>query len=507
MVSIIKRSVAADPQRNGEAAPRLIVVSNRVPAAGNTPGGLAVALKDALAGRESLWFGWSGKIAANTPDGPDAVRKSRRDGTDFAVCDLTQADYDGYYAGYSNRALWPAFHYRLDLAVFADSDFAAYRRVNDLFARRLAALLRPDDLIWIHDYHLLLLAGSLRRLGVRNSIGFFCHIPFPPPEVFQGVPRHRDLAAGLMACDLIGFQSRRDRANFQRYILEFAHGVFLPDGGLDALGHVARAEAFPIAIDTEAFGALAEKAARRRLTRRLATVAEGRAIILGVDRMDYSKGLPERLNAVETLFARHEEWRGQATMMQIAPVSRGEVDAYAYLRHEIETLVGHINGAFAQIDWTPIRYMAQSVKRDDLAGLLRLARVGLVTPLRDGMNLVAKEYVAAQNPDDPGVLVLSEFAGAAEQLEGGALIVNPHDTDQQAGAIDRALRMGLDERRERHAAMMRVLCEYDSAWWCSAFLQTLEDAHQYSTDYVRSVIQKTGLQRAGIQNAGRATGV
>ena len=464
---------------------RLVVVSNRVPAAEESPGGLAVALKDALAGRESLWFGWSGDIS-ETAD--DEVRRTKRGDTTFAVIDLTQAEYDGYYAGYANRALWPAFHYRLDIGVFEDSDYAAYQAVNERFARRLAALLRPDDLIWIHDYHLLLLAGELRRLGVQNPIGFFCHIPFPPPELFQAIPHHRELAAGLMAANVIGFQSRRDRANFERYIMEKAHGIWLPDGRLDAFGHLARAAAFPIAIDVDSFTEAAADPATADLTRRLKAASEHLAIILGVDRMDYSKGLPERLIAVQELFSRHPELRGRATLVQIAPVSRGDVKAYAELREQIETLVGHINGAFAQIDWAPVHYMATGVKREELASLLRLARVGLVTPLRDGMNLVAKEYVAAQDPENPGVLVLSEFAGAAEQLS-SALIVNPHDTRQQTEAIHRALNMPLAERRERHAAMMQVLRECDSAWWSSAFLRELEKVRERaSADGLRAAL-------------------
>lgn len=476
----------------GKAASRLVVVSNRVPAAGMTPGGLAVALKDALTDRESLWFGWSGAISETSGE---EVRTVKHGGTTYALTDLTQAEYDGYYAGYSNRALWPAFHYRLDLGVFDDSDFAAYRRVNSRFARQLAALLRPDDLIWIHDYHLLLFGSALREQGVQNPIGFFSHIPFPSPELFQAIPQHRELAAGLMACNLIGFQSRRDRANFERYIVERANGIFLPDGRLDAFGHLARAAAFPIGIDVESFG----RAANLRtggLTQRLAAASGDHAVILGVDRMDYSKGLPERLLAVEEMFNRHPDLRGRATLVQITPVSRSKVKAYAELRQQIETLIGRINGEFAQIDWTPVHYMAQGVNRDDLAGLLRLARVGLVTPLRDGMNLVAKEYVAAQDPEDPGVLVLSEFAGASEQLSGGALIVNPYDTVQQAEAIHRALHLPLPERRERHAAMMQVLRECDSRWWCNAFLKQLEGARaQGGSDDIRTALNLFGNDR------------
>jgi len=450
-----------------------VVVSNRVPADADNPGGLAVALKDALSGRESLWFGWSGDISADT----ETVRTVTRGQAAFAVTDLTQEEHDGYYAGYSNRALWPAFHYRLDLSEFEESDFRAYMAVNARFARQIAELLRPDDIIWIHDYHLIPLAEALRALGVTNAIGFFSHIPFPPPELFQAIPQHRELAAGLMACNLVGFQSRRDRANFERYMIEKANGIWMPDGRVGAFGSISRAMAFPIAIEVDSFAETARAGAQMDTARRMMAAARGHAIILGVDRMDYSKGLPERLGAIGELFARHPELCGHATLLQIAPVSRGGVEAYAHLREEIEGLVGHINGEYAQIDWAPIHFMAQGLPREELAGLLRLARVGLVTPLRDGMNLVAKEYVAAQDPDDPGVLVLSEFAGAAEQLT-GALIVNPHDMREQAESIRRALEMDLTERRERHAAMMEVLHQYDSAWWCASFLDALEKSRE-----------------------------
>jgi trehalose 6-phosphate synthase len=462
------KASAPAKDRANPAGRRLVVVSNRVPVGKARAGGLAVGLRDALQARDSLWFGWSGKIVK---DPSDEITQKQVGTTTYAVVDLSKSQYEGYYAGYSNRALWPAFHYRLDLSEFRDRDFETYRAVNAQFARCLTRLLRPSDIIWIHDYQLLLLASELRVRGVNNSIGFFSHIPFPAPEIFQAVPHHQALFTGLMGHDLIGFQSERDRRNFERFAIEQGRAVFCPDGALFAEGRSAQARSFPIGLNIEDFAALVD---HEEVGAPSAAEPDTRSdLIIGVDRMDYSKGIPQRIDAVSELFDTHPELKGKASFLQITPPSRGEVEAYATLRAEIEAKVGHINGAHATVDWSPIQFIATLVERPKLANLYRRARVGLVTPLRDGMNLVAKEFLACQDSDDPGVLVLSEFAGAAEQLT-EALIVNPHDISAVARAIYDALNMPLDERRRRHGALLDILTRNDAKAWSGAFLGALE---------------------------------
>ncbi len=456
-----------DIERDGKSSVRrLVVVSNRVPSPGQA-GGLAVALSEALAARESVWIGWSGEISDNLSlcwreDGALAGEHDVRIG----VFDLLPAEYDGYYAGYANRALWPALHYRLDLSDFRDRDYATYRRVGRRFADHLATVIRPDDAVWLHDYHLMGLPEDLREAGVMNPVGFFSHIPFPPPEIFQAIPQHMALLKALMHCDLIGFQSNQDRANFERAVIDLGGGNWRPDGRVFAFGRLARAQAFPIGINAGAFADINYEGTERT----------GPALILGVDRMDYSKGIPQRIQAVGELFNAHPELKGAATLLQIAPPSRSDVDAYARLRQEIDEQVGHVNGTHGAVDWAPIQYVASNLEREELAPLYRRAQVGLVTPLRDGMNLVAKEFVIAQDSEDPGVLVLSCFAGAAEQLD-AALIVNPHDISGVARAIHQALNMPLGERVERHAALLASVQQYDARWWADAFLDALVETH------------------------------
>lgn len=445
---------------------RLVVVSNRVPGHGQA-GGLAVALSEALTSYESVWLGWSGEISGDVSlRWREESLQGRDDGTRVGVFDLSQLEYDEYYAGYANRALWPALHYRLDLGEFRDRDYLTYRRVGRRFAAYLARVIKPDDVVWLHDYHLIGLPQDLREAGVANPVGYFSHIPFPPPEIFQAIPQHLELLEALMHCDLIGFQSNQDRANFERAVIELGGGNWRPDGQIFAFGRLARAGAFPIGINVDEFATAAGSEAN----------GEGPALILGVDRMDYSKGIPQRIQAVGELFANHPELKGAATFVQIAPPSRSDVDAYARLRQEIDELVGHVNGTHGAVDWAPIQYVASNLEREEIAPLYRRARVGLVTPLRDGMNLVAKEFVIAQDPDDPGVLVLSRFAGAAEQLD-AALIVNPHDISGVARTIHAALNMPLEERRTRHAALLETIRTHDAGWWATAFLDALLAAH------------------------------
>jgi trehalose 6-phosphate synthase len=385
-----------------------------------------------------------------------------------ATIDLTPEEEEGYYLGYANRCLWPALHYRLDLAQCNQGQGEIYFAVNGRFADALITLLRPDDLIWAHDYQLIPLAEELRRRGCTCRIGFFLHTPFPSPEIFAAVPGQKRLGNSLMVYDLIGFQTKWDRDNFRRYVTQNLDGERLPGDKLTAQGQTTKTSVFPIGIDAAAFQALAaSEAAKGPL---LPTLSDDMQTIIGVDRLDYTKGLPDRLRAFETLLEEFPEHRGKVRLVQIAPPTREGLPVYQEIREEVEGLVGRINGRFGSLRWTPVTYLHRGVPQQDLARLYREAAVGLVTPLRDGMNLVAKEYVAAQAPENPGVLVLSRFAGAAEQLR-EALLINPHDINETARALDRALSMPRQERWSRHNRLMQRIVTYDLANWRDSFIQ------------------------------------
>jgi trehalose 6-phosphate synthase len=442
---------------------RLIVVSNRVPSAGRAAdtGGLAVALKGALTSGGGLWFGWSGETAANDAD-LEAV-KSRIDGNvAFSVVDLSEQDVREYYLGFANRALWPLLHYRADLMEIRQQDFDGYMRVNRRFARVLSRQVRADDLIWVHDYHLIPLAEELRRQGLRNRIGFFLHIPWPSPDVFSAMPRGRDLLTAFEAYDLVGFQTEQDAANFADCLTRTGRGEQLRN----------RIGAFPISIAAKEFAALAAEAAAHPIAQKLETSLRGRKLIIGVDRLDYTKGIDRRMESFGHFLEGTPSARGHVVYLQVTPKTRSEVPEYADMQRRIAEIAGRINGAFSDLDWMPIRYLNRTIRHEALAGLYRMAAVGLVTPLRDGMNLVAKEFIAAQDEEDPGVLVLSRFAGAASELD-GALIVNPHDIEATAAAIAKAVAMPLDERRRRWRAMFDHLCRNDVVVWRERFLDEI----------------------------------
>ncbi len=450
---------------------RLVVVSNRVsmPKTGVRPGGLAVALGETLEHSGGVWFGWSGDIA----DGPvPPPRRITRDGITYITTDLTRQDYEEFYNGFSNSTLWPLFHYRLGLLEVSRRSYEGYLRVNAAFAAALAPTIRPGDIVWVHDYHLIPLGAELRRQGVGNRMGFFLHTPFPVPEILVALPGHRRLAQALCAYDLVGFQTADDVRAFLGYITGEAGGRAGPDGDFVAFGRRARAGAYPIGIDAQAFAGLAADMAEAPDTRRLKASLRGRRLILGVERLDYSKGLPQRFDAVERLIEAHPDLCERFEFMQIAAPSREDVARYRVLRRQVEAAAGRINGRFAEFDWQPVRYINKCCDRAVLAGFYRSACVGLVTPLRDGMNLVAKEYVAAQDPDDPGALVLSRFAGAAQELT-AALMVNPYDIGEMAEAVARALAMPRDERVERWRAMWRAVATNTVEYWRDSYLAGL----------------------------------
>ena len=452
---------------------RLVVVSNRLadprkPAAG----GLAVALAEILRRAGGLWFGWSGRVLGTDAASDTALHVYRAGGVTLAELDLCVADHDAYYRGYANGALWPVFHNRLDLAEFTAEHRRGYQRVNQLFARHLMPLLQPDDLIWIHDYHLIPLAAELRALGCRNRIGFFLHIPLPSQQILAAIPAHEWLLRALFAYDLVGFQSAADLAHFGHYVSAEASTEHLGKDRYRAFNNTLCAAVFPVGIDVEDFQRLGRAREARESFASTRSEYARRRLLIGVDRLDYSKGLPHRLRAFRDLLQRYPEHRHSATLLQVASPSREDVDAYNDIQRELESLCGAINGDYGDFDWMPIRYLHRTVARKRLPGLYSACAVALVTPLRDGMSLVAKEFIVAQDAADPGVLVLSRFAGAAEQLT-AAVLVNPYDTHGTADAIQRALQMPLEERRQRHAALLRNVCHYDVHWWCRSFLETL----------------------------------
>ncbi len=445
---------------------RLVIVSNRVPAPAKRDqqaGGLAVVLEEALKG-DVLWFGWSGKRAAATSTKPNFATRGT---TTFATIDLSEEDYRLYYAGFSNRSLWPLFHYRTGLVAYARDDYKGYRATNETFARSLAPLLEPGDVLWVHDYHLIPLGRSLRELGVDLKIGFFLHIPFPPQSVFDILPPAGELAADLAAYDLIGFQTAEDRENFVGCARKLLTG--------EPRAHaIAASVALPAGIDAGAFARVAKRSSLSAETKRLEESLVGRKLIIGADRLDYSKGLPQRFEAYSELLDTHAEYREKVSFLQVAPRSREDVSEYRELKRTLDRLTGKINGKYAEFDWVPLRYMTHGLSRKLLAGFFRLSAIGLVTPLRDGMNLVAMEYVAAQDEADPGVLVLSRFAGAAASLD-AALIVNPYDPGGIAEALHQGLMMAKEERQERWRSLMRRIEEDSAAAWCRRFLARLTE--------------------------------
>ncbi|HEY6579204.1 MAG TPA: trehalose-6-phosphate synthase [Rhizomicrobium sp.] len=453
--------------------PRIFIISNRVglpdKARGVHPGGLEVALRATLQRHSCVWLGWSGAVK---PAGETETRTVVHGGNRYIVTDLSEEDYQEYYHGFANRVLWPILHYRLDLAEFTRRDLSGYLRVNEHFADQLDRVLEPDDLVWVHDYHLIPLARALRQRGRQNRIGFFLHIPLPPPEILTAMPNHERLIPCLTEYDLVGFQTDGDAANFARYLATECGMPAHIQRSFDGDKRVMRIGTFPVGIAAETFQRCARRAARSAFVGRVLESVPG-AIIIGVDRLDYSKGLPLRLEAFERFLTANPQCRGKVTYMQITPKSRSDVPEYAEMERAIDGAAGRINGTYGDVSWTPVRYTNRPYSRTALAGLYRSARVALVTPLRDGMNLVAKEYVAAQDPEDPGVLILSRFAGAAAEFGASALLVNPYDPEAVGAAIGRAIAMPREERVARHEKLFEALKRNDIAAWGDRFLGTL----------------------------------
>ncbi len=449
---------------------RLVIVSNRVPipkARATQAGGLAVALRDLLM-PGTMWFGWSGRLSSEPSLQPAQVEAR---GVTYATIDLTSDAYRGFYVGFANGVLWPLLHFRLGLMQFRREDYAGYLSVNRSFAESLGPLLQADDTVWAHDYHLIPFGRLLREQGFTGPLGFFMHVPFVPPSMLEAMPVGRELVADLCAYDVVGFQTEEHARDF-RDCAQRLLGASVDGERVRLNGRTMRAFADPIGIDATSFAQEAERAASDKLVQRLAGSLAGRTLAIGVDRMDYSKGLPHRFEAYARLLEKHPEHRRRVHFLQICPRSREEVDEYRRLRAELDRLTGRINGRFSEFDWTPLRYSTRAAPRSTLAGLYRIGRIGVVTPLRDGMNLVAKEFVAAQPEDDPGVLVLSQFAGAAQELT-EALVVNPFDPDGIADAMHLALTMPVEERKERHGALRAKVFRTTAQLFSQRFVEAL----------------------------------
>jgi trehalose 6-phosphate synthase len=441
---------------------RVVLVSNRVldPTKASRAGGVPVVLANIARAREVLWFGWNGEVK---PAGEaDLVARKGR----IATTSLSETEYARYYLGYANSVLWPVFHNRLDLAKFEAGFFQHFVEVNRRLAGLLLPMLAPDDLIWVHDYELIPFAAELRRHGVENPIGFFLHIAFPPWQTFMAVPEHKELARALAAYDLIGLQTTADVANLFNYMSQGAYGRVVPDGRIRVFQRLVSIASFPVGIDLTDF-AKVKRASGLEQSR--SSVSR----IVGVDRLDYTKGLPQKFKAFGRFLDRYPQYWRQVVLTQIAPPTRENVEGYSDIRRELESLAGSINGRLGELDWVPIHYIYRSTPRRTLADIYRSSRVCMVTPLRDGMNLIAKEYVAAQDAADPGVLILSQFAGAAEEMT-DALIVNPYSIEETAEVIRDALEMSLPERCDRHAALLAGVQKHDAAAWLHSFLERLK---------------------------------
>ena len=452
---------------------RLVAVSNRVaiPRGKSAPGGLAVGLLAAMRSRGGMWFGWSGELSDDEPAGTEVVESAE---VSYAITDMRRDLFEQYYFGCANGTLWPLFHYFLETFQYKDDHYEAYREANRFLASRLLPLLEPGDTLWVHDYHLIPMARLLRAEGERRPMGFFLHTPFPHFEVLRALPVYGELLGDLCAYDVLGFQTSNDLNSFRdsiRYV--WGKASVREADYVNVEDRRVKTGVFPIGVDVKAIAAESSAARSADAVKRMVRSVSERALVIGVDRLDYSKGLVERFDAFQRFLQMHPESHGNVTLLQIAPLSRADMRSYEVIREHLEGLAGRINGEFSDTDWVPLRYLNRNFSHNVLMGFMRAARVCLVTPVRDGMNLVAKEFVAAQDPNDPGVLILSTLAGAACELT-DALQINPYDTRGVALALQEALSMPLSERCLRHRAMMATIRQNDIHAWHQKFVGDLE---------------------------------
>ena len=465
---------------------RLIVVSNRLPFALDstgedlwtvTPatGGLVSAIEPVLRERGGIWIGWPG-TAGEIPQAP-LTKATRNAGYKVVPVALTATERDEFYYGYSNEVIWPLFHDLQNFCNFEPGYWQAYKQVNERYAEAIARSAQPDDFIWVHDYHLMYVAQALRERGASRDLSrltFFLHIPFPPYDIFAKLPQQQRLLRALLQFDLLGFQTRRDVRNFLQCVRRVMSDVkIVPRRELQLVRfekREIRVGHFPIGIDFDSFEKGAKSETVEQKAQRLRVTFPGCQLILGSDRLDYSKGIPERLRAFRTALELYPELRGRVVLIQIVVPSRVEIPRYNEFKNRIDRLVGDINGHFSSSTWLPVQYHFRSLDRDDLLAHYRACDIAFVTPLKDGMNLVAKEYCACRIEED-GVLILSQFAGAAQQLKPDAVLVNPYDVEQMAEAIVNAFRMRETERIGRMKRMRRVVCEENVFWWVDSFLK------------------------------------
>ncbi|NLG66698.1 MAG: trehalose-6-phosphate synthase [Actinobacteria bacterium] len=468
---------------------RFIVASNRLPFVLSRDGegtwsiepgsgGLVTALLPVLRNRGGLWIGWPG-TSESVPRLPELMAQVGRElGCTFRPVTIDDNLYRDYYLGYSNQTLWPLFHDLQSRCVFEPAYWQAYMEVNRRFAQEIKSRMRASDFVWVHDYQLMMVADHLRKEGVSGRLGFFLHIPFPPPDIFIKLPERQALLTGLLQYDLIGLQTQRDRRNFVQCVRMLTknarvrvagslHRVWLED-------REVQVAAFPISIDYNAFHRLSMDPRVRALAAEIKEALPGRALMLGVDRLDYTKGIPERLHAFRHLLRSHPETHGRVNLVQVVVPSRAQIEGYEELHTEIERLVGAINGEFTRRGWVPIHYMYRNLPLEELIAYYRASEMAVITPLKDGMNLVAKEYCAC-NADGKGVLVLSQFAGASAQLGRHALVVNPYDVEQTSAALYQAWVMPDDERRERMRRIRRNLRRNHIFWWVDSFVRAAVD--------------------------------
>jgi len=482
---------------------RLIIVSNRLPVAltrgeGGTwtarpgSGGLVTAMAPVLRNRGGSWIGWPGTVADDKVDLEELLGQATgKTGYTLSPVQLTRDEVDNFYYGFSNEALWPLFHDLFQHCNFDPAYWASYLDVNRKFAQVIQEKSSEEDFIWVHDYHLMNVARVLNCWGLERRKGFFLHIPFPPLDVFLKLPWRSEILGSLLEYDLVGFQTPRDRRNFLQCVRSQVKNASVRGQGHVVTVHVGgrevRVGSFPISIDFNEFNQQAGSQEVAEAAWYIHEKLPDQTIILGVDRLDYTKGIPQRLESFRNALRRYPDLQEKVVLVQVAVPSRGEIPKYQELKREIERTVGEINGQFTRSGWVPIHYICRNLGREELLAYYRTAEVALVTPLKDGMNLVAKEYCAAQ-VEAQGVLILSEFAGAASQLHRNALLVNPYDQDGVADAIHQAVTMDRDEEISRMRRLRQLVRRRDIFAWVNAFLNAAIakdlDSYPVLEDYV-----------------------
>ncbi|MBI2429318.1 MAG: bifunctional alpha,alpha-trehalose-phosphate synthase (UDP-forming)/trehalose-phosphatase [Ignavibacteriales bacterium] len=475
---------------------KIIIVANRLPVTiqgqgsgielVQSVGGLSTGLSSLPKEYQSVWVGWPGLVRN---EDKKEIEKRLVSEFNYHPIFLNAQMYDKYYVGYSNRTIWPIFHSFLTYAKFASSEWDAYKKVNQHFCAKVTEVYNPGDIIWIQDYHLLLLPNFLRERIPKAVIGFFLHIPFPSYEMFRLIPQHRDLLENMLGADLIGFHTH----DYQQAFLGSVRRVLGHDnmlGQLTVNDRFIYADVVPMGIDFEKFSESVLKPDMSKSIAKMKDRFKTRKMILSVSRLDYTKGIPESLEAIKIFFERYPEWHEKLIFFLVIVPSREKVERYASLKREIDELVGNINSSFGTLYWVPVGYVYRSLTTDDLIVLYANADIALITPLRDGMNLIAKEYLAVKN-GGAGVLIISELAGSAKELQ-EAIVVNPNSSDDVISALHRALNMPEEEQIHRNLVMRDRLKTHDIADWVKRFIERLKETIDISLSLsVRMLDAKT----------------